>query len=145
MPDTPEIDRMLQDLQQEADQAALEKYGPLVVERWHSRPHFGAVAAGNASARCTGSCGDTMEIFLRIKDELVEEAGFLTNGCASSLVSCSACCELARGACLEDAASISPEDVLELLGGLPGEDRHCASLAVQTLQAAIENFLSVRP
>lgn len=150
MSDKLEIDRMLQGLQQEADLAALKKYGPLVVERWRTRPHFGAVAASNASARLTGTCGDTMEIFLRITDELVgdelvAEAGFLTNGCASSLVSCSACCELATGASLEDAASISPEEVLELLGGLPDENLHCASLAVQTLQAAIGSFLSKKP
>ncbi|MFW5722222.1 MAG: iron-sulfur cluster assembly scaffold protein [Desulfohalobiaceae bacterium] len=145
MSDTPELDRMLQDVQQETDQAALEKYGPLVVERWRTMPYFGALAASNASARITGTCGDTMEIFLNISDERVADAGFLTTGCASSLVSCSACCELAMGASLEDAASISPEDVLELLGGLPGEDLHCAGLAVQTLQAAIGNFLSGKP
>lgn len=31
--------------------------------------------------------------------------------------------------------------ILEVLGGLPEEDRHCALLAAETLQAALDDYM----
>jgi Mrp family chromosome partitioning ATPase/predicted Fe-Mo cluster-binding NifX family protein len=82
-----------------------------------------------------------MEIWLCCKAERITEARFATTGCAPSLASGSAVTELARGLPLDQALAIGPGEVLQELGGLPEESRHCAALAAETLHAACRDAL----
>jgi len=82
-----------------------------------------------------------MEIFLKFEKDTVKEATFRTDGCGSSLVCGSFAAELALGKSPDEVAEISGETILEVLGGLPEEDRHCALLAAQTLQEALDDYM----
>jgi ATP-binding protein involved in chromosome partitioning len=88
----------------------------------------------------TGPCGDTMEFWLRIREGRIVRAQFITDGCWPSIASGSAAAKLAEGKTLEEAARISQDAVLEAVGGLPEESRHCALLAATTLTAAVTNY-----
>jgi len=103
--------------------------------------NVGAPSHADGYARMSGSCGDTMEIWLRLHGERIVEARFVTTGCGPSLASGSAVTELARGLPLDAALAIGPGEVLQMLGGLPEESRHCAALAAETLQAACRDVL----
>jgi ATP-binding protein involved in chromosome partitioning len=103
--------------------------------------NLGAPPAADGWARRTGTCGDTMEIWLCCQEERVVEARFTTDGCAPSLASGSVVTELARGLPLDQALAIGPGEVLQELGGLPEESRHCATLAAETLHAACRDAL----
>lgn len=91
-------------------------------------------------ARYTGPCGDTMEIFLRIKDDVISDAAYRTDGCGSTIVCGSIVTEMAKGRSLAKAFAIDQEAVLKKLGGLPEEEKHCALLAVTTLKKALNDF-----
>lgn len=67
--------------------------------------------------KITGPCGDTMEVFLRIKDNMIVDAMFTTDGCGTTIVCGTMVTELARGMDIEAASKINAEKVLAELGG----------------------------
>lgn len=87
-----------------------------------------------------GCCGDTMEIYLRLDGERIREAAFMTDGHESAIACGSMLTTLVHGRSMEEASKISPEELIEALGGLPEAKHHCAKLAVNTLQEAITNW-----
>jgi len=99
--------------------------------------------APDGYARMTGTCGDTMEIFLKIRDERVAECAFRTDGCGTTIVCGSVATELASGnTIIESLGAVSGEGILRVLGGLPESSAHCAQLASETLRRALADYLS---
>lgn len=101
--------------------------------------NFGPLRSPSGNARITGPCGDTMEFWIRLDDEIITQCSYTTDGCIHSILCGSAAARLAEGKRLDDACSISQLDVLNTLKGIPDESRHCALLAANTLKAAIDN------
>lgn len=91
-------------------------------------------------ARITGPCGDTMEMYIRVKDGRIIDASFQTDGCNPSHAAGEMTAEMANGADLQEAVGFTQQDVLDALDDLPEENRHCALLAVNTLRQAVENY-----
>jgi len=94
--------------------------------------------------RVTGTCGDTVQIFLRIDNNKIIDARFITDGCATTIAAGGMACELALGKTFKEAFKITKEVILKQLGGLPEESIHCALLASNTLRAALTDFLTSR-
>jgi len=82
-----------------------------------------------------------MEIFLRFEQETVAEASFQTDGCGSSAVCGSFAAEMAHGKTPDELLDVTGEAILEKLGGLPKEEKHCAFLAGETLQEALSSYM----
>lgn len=101
-------------------------------------PH---VEAPDGKARITGSCGDTMEISLKFRDERVTEVATWTNGCAYSFNCICAAADLAKGKTPDEILEIDPELIQHSVGGLPQDQMHCARLSVETLHSAVENYM----
>lgn len=87
-------------------------------------------------------CGDIMKIYLRIKDDRIEDVSFETFGCASAIASSSMVTEMVKGLTIDEALAISNKDVVKALGGLPPQKIHCSLLAEEGIQAAIEDYRS---
>ena len=85
-------------------------------------------------------CGDVMEIFLRIKDDKIEDIKFKTFGCGSAIATSSMVTELAKGKHVDEAIKITRNDVATELDGLPPQKMHCSNLAADALKAAIEDY-----
>ena len=85
-------------------------------------------------------CGDVMKIYLRVRDERIEDVKFQTFGCAAAIATSSMITEMVKGKTLEEALEVSNEDVLDALGGLPPEKIHCSLLAEEGIRAAVEDY-----
>jgi nitrogen fixation NifU-like protein len=116
-------------------------YSPQVIERFLNPRNIGAIENPDGFARYIGPCGDTMEIFLRAKNNRIEQMKFITDGCGSSVVCGSMVTELAEGKTIPEARKITNKKVLKELGGLPEEEQHCALLAATTLHMALNDYL----
>jgi nitrogen fixation protein NifU and related proteins len=88
------------------------------------------------------TCGDMMTIYIKVKDDKIDDIKFKTFGCGAAIATSSMITELAKGKSLDDAYNISRTDVAEALDGLPKVKMHCSNLAADALQAAIENYRS---
>jgi nitrogen fixation NifU-like protein len=135
------MDDFVDKLQEQIFEETREVYGEEVFNRWQNPKFMGRMTNASCVGRLTGSCGDRMEIYLRITNDKVEEASFFTEGCGASVACGSVVAELATGKDLEEASQIGGDTVLMVLGGLPEEENHCAFLAAETLLAAIHQWM----
>jgi len=119
-------------------------YSRTVVDHATKPRNVGMIANADGLARITGPCGDTMEIWLRVREGVIQRVSFWTDGCGPSIAAGSMATELVKGKQLEQALGISQEDILEALEGLPEDSVHCALLAANTLKAACRDYLSMR-
>lgn len=138
---TDSLDDFITDLQNQIHEEMREAYGQVAFERWLRPQYMGVMDDPDGYGHVAGSCGDRMEIFLRFEKDKVKEATFQTDGCGSSLVCGSFAAELALGKKPDELVEISGETILEALGGLPEQDRHCALLAAETLQDALDDYM----
>ena len=85
-------------------------------------------------------CGDIMKIYLKIKDDVIEDVKFNTFGCGAAIATSSMATELIKGKKVEDAMDLSNKAVVEALDGLPPVKLHCSVLAEEAVQAALRNY-----
>ena len=117
------------------------EYSPTAIEHARNPRNVGPLDSCQGHARITGSCGDTMEFWLRVHDGRIRQANFITDGCGSSAACGSMTTDLAKGRTVEEAYGMEQKDVLDALGGFPEELQHCALLAADTLRAACEEYI----
>jgi len=86
-------------------------------------------------------CGDIMQIFIKVKDNVITDIRFLTMGCGAAIAASSVTTEMVKGKTIEEALNITNKDVISALGGLPSEKLHCSVLAEEGIRAAIEDYL----
>ena len=119
-------------------------YSEKVIDHAMNPRNVGSMPDAEGFAAVTGPCGDTMEIWLEVKNGRISNATFWTDGCGATIAAGSMVTELARGQSIAEAQRISQKDILDALGGLPDEDLHCALLASNTLREAIRDYLIIR-
>ena len=90
-------------------------------------------------------CGDMMTMYIKVKDDRIEDVKFKTFGCGAAIATSSMTTELAKGKTLEEAMNISRQDVAEALDGLPPVKMHCSNLAADALHEAIKSYKEKKP
>ena len=100
----------------------------------------GIMEAPDAYGRVEGFCGDSNEMFLEIKNGVIEAVRFTTSGCFFSRAACNAAALMAKGKTVLQALAINEGMILAELEGMPEDHEHCAYLAALTLQWAIEQW-----
>jgi nitrogen fixation NifU-like protein len=86
-------------------------------------------------------CGDLMEIFIKVKDDRIEDIKFRTFGCGAAIATSSMATEMVKGKSIEEAMELTNKAVAEALDGLPPIKMHCSNLAADAIHAAIEDYL----
>jgi nitrogen fixation NifU-like protein len=85
-------------------------------------------------------CGDMMSIYLRVKDDHIEDIKFQTFGCGAAIAVSSMLTEIAKGKSVEEAKKITNKDVAKALEGLPKNKLHCSNLGADALHIAIKDY-----
>lgn len=119
----------------------MTEYSQTVLDHFTHPRNVGALRDPDGAATATDPvCGDEVRIHVRIREETVEDARFLTFGCSAAIACASMVTVLAKGRALEQARAITAEDVIAALGGLPETRRHASALAAEALRAALADF-----
>ncbi|MEE8419698.1 MAG: Fe-S cluster assembly scaffold protein NifU [Dehalococcoidales bacterium] len=87
-------------------------------------------------------CGDIMELYIKVKDNIITAAKFKTFGCGAAIATSSMVTEMVVGKTVEEALEISNKAVAKALGGLPSIKMHCSVLAEEALKSAIDDYLA---
>jgi nitrogen fixation NifU-like protein len=103
--------------------------------------HLGEMDKPDGHAAITGPCGDTDEFFVRIFSSRIREIRFRTTGCFFTIAARDAVATMAEGRTVREGLRITQESILEYLGGLPDDHKHCALLAANTLHKALRAYL----
>ena len=85
-------------------------------------------------------CGDIMKMYLKIKDDKIEDVKFETFGCGSAIASSSMATEMIKGKTLEEATAVTNKQVVEALGGLPAHKLPCSVLAEEAIKSAVKDY-----
>jgi len=136
-----DFDKAMDELQASIIEDARKIYSEKVIERWLNPKYMGEMENPQGHGKVTGTCEDTVQIFLRIDNSKIIDARFITDGCATTIAAGGMACELAIGKTFKEAIKITKEVILKQLGGLPEESIHCALLASDTLRAALTDYI----
>jgi nitrogen fixation NifU-like protein len=123
---------------------ARNTYSETVLDHAMNPRNLGVMQDADGFARVAGSCGDTMEIWLKVKGDTVLDGSFMTDGCGTSIASSSMVTEMTKNKSVGEARKTTQQDILDALGGLPQESEHCALLAANTLKAAIADYVAMK-
>lgn len=88
----------------------------------------------------TGDCGDTITMYLSVKDGIVKRLCFQLDGCINTNACSNVVATLAENHPVEKGWEITPEQVIKYLGTLPEDHHHCAELAVGTFYLALADY-----
>lgn len=135
------LDNFVQKLQGQIFEETKINFGEKVYKRWCEPLYMGVIDKFDGHAKVKGKCGDSIEIFLKFENNRITQASFLTDGCGPSVVCGSYAAEMAIGKDPDEVVEITGEIILEKLGGLPGENEHCAFLAAESLQQALNDYM----
>ena len=137
-----DVAKFTRELQEQIMAELRRTYSPAVIDHWQNPRNFRKLEAADGYAKNTGTCGDTMEMYLRIRDETITECTFQTDGCGTTIVCGSVATELAvNKSFVEALGAVSAAEILRVLGGLPESSVHCAQLAAETLRRAMADYL----
>jgi nitrogen fixation NifU-like protein len=139
-----EFDDPFKELEQSVIEDMKEIYSEKTIDHFLNPRNLGEIPAPDGFGRVTGPCGDTMEIYLRVRDGRVMNASFRTDGCGTTIASGSIVTEMVKGKSIVEARKITQDDILDALGGLPEDSLHCALLAANTLKEAIKDYLAFK-
>jgi nitrogen fixation NifU-like protein len=136
--------------EKEEDGASLYEpivYTPKALEHFRNPSNVGQVEKPDGKgAFGDPSCGDYIEVTIRVNSEedRLLDVKFLIQGCAGAIATSSIMTELAIGKTLTEALSLTDDDIIQALGGLPKKKRHCSLLSLQALQQAVGDYVLKR-
>ncbi len=111
-----------------------------VIDYGNDPRNCGTLEKPDGYGKIKGPCGDTMEIFLRIRNDTIEDITYTTDGCMTSHAAASAVTIMAKGKPLWESIKINQSAILKHLGGMPEDSKHCALLAAMTFQKALLHY-----
>ena len=116
-------------------------YSEKVMDHFLHPRNVGVIEDANAVGEVgNAKCGDIMKMYLKIKDDIVEDVKFETFGCGSAIASSSMATEMIKGKPLSEVRKLTNQAVTEALDGLPAHKIHCSVLAEEAIHSALEDY-----
>ena len=116
-------------------------YSEKVMDHFLHPRNVGVIEDANAIGEVgNAKCGDIMKMYLKIKDDIVEDVKFETFGCGSAIASSSMATEMIKGKPLSEVRTLTNKAVTEALDGLPAHKIHCSVLAEEAIKSALDDY-----
>ena len=116
-------------------------YSDLVIDHFTNPRNVGEIPDADGIGEVGNmKCGDIMRMYLKIKDDVVEDVKFKTFGCGAAVATSSMATELIKGKPLSEVIKLTNDAVVEALGGLPAIKVHCSVLAEEAVKAALYDY-----
>jgi nitrogen fixation NifU-like protein len=116
-------------------------YSAQLLDHFQNPRNSGDVPDPDAVAEIENpACGDVLRLSLRIKAGRIAEIRFKAKGCVPSMACASALTELVAGQAPGEARCLKRDALIAAVGGLPQASTHAAQLALDALQAALNQL-----
>lgn len=116
-------------------------YSEKVMDHFANPRNVGELADANGVGEVGNSkCGDIMRMYIKVKDNVIEDVSFKTFGCGAAIATSSMATELIKGKTIDEALKLTNRAVMEALDGLPPVKVHCSVLAEQAIKAAVADY-----
>jgi nitrogen fixation NifU-like protein len=146
MKDNDQFDGLSPELQEKLMEYIRGQYPEGVIDHWQNPRNCRQIPQPDGYAKITSDCGsDIIEIFLKVKGDMVEDCSFQASGCLTTIACASAATEVARGKSFVRVFGMNAaQEILKTLGGLPEAKIHCAEQAAQALRRAMADCLATK-
>lgn len=122
---------------------SVHKYTDKVMDHFRNPRNVGEIENPDGYGKVGNPvCGDLMEMYIRVENDVIKDIKFKTFGCGSAIATSSMVTELAIGKNVDEALRITRNDVANELDGLPPQKMHCSNLAADALHKAINDYKS---
>ena len=116
-------------------------YSEKVMDHFRNPRNVGYMADADGVGEVgNAKCGDIMTIYLKIRDDIIEDVSFETFGCGSAIASSSMATELIKGKPVSEAMALTNKAVAEALDGLLAVKMHCSVLAEEAIKSALKDY-----
>ena len=120
-------------------------YNEIVLDHFKNPRHVGEMAESDGVAVVGDpNCGDHIRLAIKIGDGKIADIKYKVFGCPAAIATTSILSDLATGKDLDDALTITDDDVIEAASGIPARKAHCSLLGVVGLHTAIADYLLKR-
>lgn len=117
------------------------QYSQKVIDHFTNPRNLGEIKDADGIGEVgNAKCGDVMQLFIKVKDDKIEDAKFKTFGCCAAIATSSMITEMIKGKSLSKLNEVTNQAVADALGGLPKVKLHCSVLAENALKAALEDY-----
>lgn len=117
-------------------------YSEKVIDHFTNPRNVGAIEGADGFGKAGGGpkCPEDITYFwIRVSDGRLIEVKHKTMGCSVAIASSSVTSIMAEGKTIEEALRITPQAVIEALGGIPAR-KMGSNLGPHALRSAIENY-----
>ena len=116
-------------------------YTDIVMDHFMTPRNVGSIENADGVGEVgNAKCGDIMKMYLKIRDNVIQDVKFETFGCGSAIASSSMATEMIKGKTIDEALKLTNKAVVEALEGLPPIKVHCSVLAEQAVKAALSDY-----
>ena len=116
-------------------------YSDKVLDHFSNPRNVGELEDANGVGEVgNAKCGDIMKMYLKIKDNTIEDVKFKTFGCGAAIATSSIANEMINGKSVDEALKLTNKAVVEALDGLPASKIHCSVLAEQAIISALSDY-----
>ena len=106
------------EIQSQVMAAMKQLYTETAIDHAMNPRNVGTIPNADGFGSVTGPCGDTMEIWLKVRDDRVEDTNFWTDGCGTSIACGSMVTEMIKDKNITQALRIDQDEILRALGGI---------------------------
>ncbi len=119
-----------------------QAYSTKVMEHFANPHNVGEIPDADGIGKVGNPvCGDIMNMYIKVKDNVIVDVKFKTFGCGAAIATSSMATDLIKGKTIEEALALTNDAVAEALGGLPKVKMHCSVLAEQAVRGAVDDYL----
>lgn len=116
-------------------------YSDIVMDHFMHPRNVGEIPDADGVGQVgNAKCGDIMKMYLKIRDNVIQDVKFETFGCGSAIASSSMATEMIKGKTIDQALAVTNRQVVDALGGLPAHKLHCSVLAEESIKSAIKDY-----
>jgi nitrogen fixation protein NifU and related proteins len=115
-------------------------YSDKAIQYYLEKPYMGSLADADQVSEMTGTCGDTMAVYLKVAQGLVSDVRYQVTGCAGAVSAAMAAVDLVKGKTIEEARDLEDGDIFRVLQDIPVKKHHCIQLAVKALHKTIDAY-----
>ena len=116
-------------------------YSDIVMDHFMHPRNVGEIPDADGVGQVgNAKCSDIMKMYLKIKDNVIQDVKFETFGCGSAIASSSMATEMIKGKTVDEALAVTNRQVVDALGGLPAHKLHCSVLAEESIKSAVKDY-----
>ena len=121
------------------------RYSKTTMERFMNPKHVGEMKDFDGfGEEGNFKCGDVMDIYIKVKDDIITDISFLTYGCVAAIASTDMLCDVAKGMHIDEAEKLNAKKVIDALEDVPAVKTHCSIMGLLALKRAIIDYKNKR-